>query len=601
MSARRFLSGAMCKMGSLVRAMWIRAVGDAGTFGRVERGQKIAGKKGHVKRRAHNRYDVQSQSDESTTYEVRFTAVGPSCECPDHQYRKTACKHIIAVIQRNSDSARDKAGASAPDAKCAPNPGARRGGAVQADEPTASDPATGIDADVGKPGKKAKQAKAAKRAKAGKAAKPGKPGKKGKAAKRAKAGKAAKPGKPGKKGKAAKRAKDTGGAAGSRIFEIAKEEAVARLTASFPGMDVLGMSNMPPKDALVAMHDAFGRLAPHEVTAEVREHAQALIIALADEVASEDPEVVIRLVPADGDPPACPECGAEYSMNGPRYNKKGKEQTYICKGPEPHRFIFNPGFERMRYPNETIARAVRLYPKFRSLRVVADELLEGGKGPHVSTVCRWVNAMVGRMVKFLKAVGMKSIGRVCSTDEIIEKVPGKGSCISTALDHASRFWLSAVVSRSKSGQNAAGQFREAREMTGRDPLATRSDSLSAIARGFREVYGDVVCSILLSCAHIRNQWCTNNRHERFNATLRELLFGRRGRLTEAVITAAWLYYNYFRPHMALGETTPAEKAGMTICGPDKITTLIQNAAMAEMAWPRPRWTKNERAARAAAA
>ena len=244
---------------------------------------------------------------------------------------------------------------------------------------------------------------------------------------------------------------------------------------------------------------------------------------------------------------------------------------------------------------------MRQYPKIRSLRVVADDLLKGGKGPHVSTVRGWVNAMVGQMVKFLKGVGMKSTGRVCSTGEIVEEVPGKGSCVSPVLDHASRFWLSALVSRSKSGQNAAGQFREAREMTGRDPLATRSDSLSATARGHREVCGDVVCSILLRCAHMHNQWRANNRHERFNATLREMPFGRRGRLTEAVIMAAWLYYNYLRPHMALGETTPAEKAGMTICGPDKITTLMQNAALAEMAWPWPRWTKNEKATRAAAA
>ena len=115
MSARRFWSGAMCKMVSLVRAVWIRAVGDAGTRGRVERGQKTADKKGHVKKRAHSRYDVRSQSDESTAYGVWFTAAGPSCECPDHQYRKTVCKHIVAAMQLNSDLARYNAGADVPD------------------------------------------------------------------------------------------------------------------------------------------------------------------------------------------------------------------------------------------------------------------------------------------------------------------------------------------------------------------------------------------------------------------------------------------------------------------------------------------------------
>ncbi len=99
---------------------------DAGTRGRVERGQKIADKKGHVKKRAHNWYDIQPQSDESTAHEVRFTAAGPSCECPDHQYRKTVCMHIVAVMQRNSDSARDKAGADVPDMRPMPDPGAKQ-------------------------------------------------------------------------------------------------------------------------------------------------------------------------------------------------------------------------------------------------------------------------------------------------------------------------------------------------------------------------------------------------------------------------------------------------------------------------------------------
>ncbi len=58
---------------------------------------------------------------------------------------------------------------------------------------------------------------------------------------------------------------------------------------------------------------------------------------------------------------------------------------------------------------------------------------------------------------------------------------------------------------------------------------------------------------------------------------------------------AWLYYNYLRPHMALGEITPAEKAGMSISGPDRMTTLIQNAAMSGRALPQPQWTENLRA------
>lgn len=59
--------------------------------------------------------------------------------------------------------------------------------------------------------------------------------------------------------------------------------------------------------------------------------------------------------------------------------------------------------------------------------------------------------------------------------------------------------------------------------------------------------------------------------------------------------AAWLYYSCLRPHMALGEITPTEKAGMCISGPDKMTTLIQNAGMSGTALPQPQWSENGRA------
>ena len=199
--------------------------------------------------------------------------------------------------------------------------------------------------------------------------------------------------------------------------------------------------------------------------------------------------------------------------------------------------------------------------------------------------------MVWRVVKYLKKVGMRGIGRLSSTDEVVEEVMGKGSCVTTVSDHETRFCLAIQVSPTKDGQNSADLFRAAKEMTGCDPLVTRSDSLEAIGSGFKEVFGNNPCSILVRDVHIRNQRRINNRHERFNSTLRWLFHGRRGRLTETVIMTAWLFYNYLRPHMSLGEITPAEKAGMFISGPDKMMTLIQNAAMSGMALPQ--WTENK--------
>ena len=106
------------------------------------------------------------------------------------------------------------------------------------------------------------------------------------------------------------------------------------------------------------------------------------------------------------------------------------------------------------------------------------------------------------------------------------------------------------------------------------------------------VFGAAPCAVLIREAHIRNQQCTNNRHEQFNSTLRGMFGGRRGRLSHIVIEAAWLYHNYIRPRMALGNAAPTEKAGMLIMDPNRLMTLVQNAAMSKFAISHPRWTEN---------
>ena len=132
--------------------------------------------------------------------------------------------------------------------------------------------------------------------------------------------------------------------------------------------------------------------------------------------------------------------------------------------------MFNPGFEGRRYDRVLITRAVRLYCRIGSIRDVAKELTsEGDDGPHYSTIAGWIHDMVLMTVEYLRGLGMKGIGRVCSTDEIIENVWGEGSCISAVLDHNSRFCLAVNVSATKDEQNSAELFRAAREMIGRNP------------------------------------------------------------------------------------------------------------------------------------
>ena len=45
-----------------------------------------------------------------------------------------------------------------------------------------------------------------------------------------------------------------------------------------------------------------------------------------------------------------------------------------------------------------------------------------------------------------------------------------------------------------------------------------------------------------------------------------------------ILKGTQIYHNFVRPHEALGGKTPADKAGITVEGENKMLTIIRNAA-----------------------
>ena len=71
----------------------------------------------------------------------------------------------------------------------------------------------------------------------------------------------------------------------------------------------------------------------------------------------------------------------------------------------------------------------------------------------------------------------------------------------------------------------------------------------------------------------------NNRMERLNGEIRdrEKVMRSLKKDDSPILTGYQLFHNYIRPHMALENKTPAEKAEITVKGTDKWMTIIQNA------------------------
>ena len=72
----------------------------------------------------------------------------------------------------------------------------------------------------------------------------------------------------------------------------------------------------------------------------------------------------------------------------------------------------------------------------------------------------------------------------------------------------------------------------------------------------------------------------NNKMERMNGEIRDREKVVRGvkKSDSPLIGGYQIYHNYIRPHMALENRTPAEKAGITVQGENKWVTIIQNAS-----------------------
>jgi hypothetical protein len=86
--------------------------------------------------------------------------------------------------------------------------------------------------------------------------------------------------------------------------------------------------------------------------------------------------------------------------------------------------------------------------------------------------------------------------------------------------------------------------------------------LRAYREGVKQVFG-IETDHVAKCG-ITKPHANNNRVERLNGTLRERVKVQRGWKSHnsAIAEGQRIYYNFVKPHEALGGKTPAEKAGI---------------------------------------
>ena len=245
------------------------------------------------------------------------------------------------------------------------------------------------------------------------------------------------------------------------------------------------------------------------------------------------------------------------------HTKKGT-QRYICNDCGGT-FIDNKAPPRMRFPSEAIALALNLFYESASLSKIQRQVeLTYGLRPDRMTVYRWIVRYSQKATKALSDVPIK-VGSTWVADETMIGLKEKGGSKQwfwDIIDDKTRFLLGSHLSQSRTTGDAQTLVERAAKRAGKVPRIVTTDKLVAYLDGIELAFG-------ADTKHIRAKKLTAESGtqliERFHSTLKERTkvmrsFFRRG--TAKTVMDGWLvHYNFFRPHSAVGNKTPAEAAG----------------------------------------
>jgi transposase-like protein len=167
-------------------------------------------------------------------------------------------------------------------------------------------------------------------------------------------------------------------------------------------------------------------------------------------------------------------------------------------------------------------------------------------------------------------------------DELFLKVKGNIKYLYALMDDETRFWIAQQVADTKYTADIAPMFRKGKRVAGKVPHTLITDGAFNFESAFRTAYRRE--SEALVTQHVRHVRMSgdlnNNKMERFNGELRDREKIVRGvkKPNSPLLAGYQIYHNYVRPHMALGNKTPSEVAGIKVEGHDKWLTIIQNAS-----------------------
>jgi len=252
----------------------------------------------------------------------------------------------------------------------------------------------------------------------------------------------------------------------------------------------------------------------------------------------------------------CKYCG---STNVVRYGQTGGIQYFWCKDCK-RKFADNDALPDMKTPIMQIGATLSMYYRGMSIDEIRQHLdQQYNNRPSGSTIYGWICRFTDEATE--KARFYKpNVGDVWIADETILNIGGKKVWFWDIIDVKTRFLLASHMSFQRTAQHARILVEKASSRAGKAPKVVITDKLFAYLDGIEMAFGADVQSKGFSVQP------NTNMIERFHGTLKsrtKVMRGLKSPESALLILAGWLvYYNFFRPHEALGDKTPAEKAGL---------------------------------------
>ncbi len=279
------------------------------------------------------------------------------------------------------------------------------------------------------------------------------------------------------------------------------------------------------------------------------------------------------------DYPACPVCGKSSFLHHdyPHYSnyrccdKKCSHSFFIWKSAE----IADPSmsslfgkcdFKRMRYPMHLIITALCMFylgkNSFRNISLI----LRTVYNEHVShtSVANWCTKFApffdNLRIQLLPMLDLNS--DEWHTDETVVKIAGVKHYIWFIIDSETRFIIGFHLSPNRDSPQAVSLLHQAKSLG--TPASIVSDRYSAYKVPVKAIFPDV--------QHIRVESfkddISNNLIECFNKQFKAWYKTKQGfssfRSANNLISMFVFFFNFVRPHSALGGLTPAQVAGLNL-------------------------------------